>query len=56
METRDSEIKAYYERKTEEGKHRNLIINSIRLKLVNRVFAVVKRQTPYVIIYQQKFA
>lgn len=52
----DPEIKAYYERKTEEGKHRNLIINSIRCKLVNRVFAVVKRETPYVNIYQQKFA
>ena len=52
----DPEINAYYKRKTEEGKHRNLIINSIRCKLVNRIFAVVRRQTPYVNLYQQKFA
>ncbi|MFC2112889.1 transposase, partial [Bacteroidota bacterium] len=52
----DPEIKAYYERKIKEGKHHKLVINSIRCKLVNRVFAVVKRQTPYVNIYQQKFA
>lgn len=52
----DPEIKAYYERKIKEGKHHKLIINSIRCKLVNRVFAVVNRQTPYVNIYQQKFA
>jgi len=29
-------------------------MNAIGCKLVNRVFAVVKRQTPYVITYQQK--
>lgn len=52
----DPEIKAYYERKIKEGKHHKLVINSIRCKLVNRVFAVVNRQTPYVNIYQQKFA
>ena len=52
----DPEIKAYSERKIKEGKHHNLVINSIRCKLVNRVFAVVNRQTPYVNIYQQKFA
>jgi transposase len=52
----DPEIKAYYDRKIKEGKHHKLIINSIRCKLVNRVFAVVNRQTPYVNIYQQKFA
>jgi len=52
----DPEIKKYYERKVNEGKDHNLIINSIRCKLVNRVFAVVKRQTPYVTTYQQNFA
>jgi transposase len=52
----DPEIKKYYERKLAEGKDHNLIINSIRCKLVNRVFAVVKRQTPYVNIYQQNFS
>lgn len=51
----DAEIKAYYQRKKAEGKEHNLVINSIRCKLVNRVFAVIKRQTPYVNTYQQKF-
>ena len=52
----DPEIKKYYERKTKEGKHHNLVINAVKCKLVNRVFAVIKRQTPYVNIYQQKLA
>lgn len=52
----DPEIKAYYERKFKEGKEHKVIINSIRCKLVNRVFAVVKRQTPFVTTYQQNFA
>lgn len=53
--TWDPEIKTYYNRKLKEGKGHKLIINSISCKLVNRVFAVVKRQTPYVNIYQQNF-
>lgn len=52
----DPEIKAYYKRKKTEGKEHKLIINAISCKLVNRVFASVKRQTPYVTIYQQNFA
>lgn len=52
----DPEIKAYYKRKLEEGKDHKLIINAISCKLVNRVFATVKRQTPYIITYQQKIA
>lgn len=52
----DPEIKAYYKRKKTEGKEHKLIINAISCKLVNRVFATVKRQTPYVTIYQQNFA
>jgi transposase len=54
--TWDPEIKAYYNRKLNEGKEHKLIINSICCKLVNRVFAVVKRQTPFVNMYQQNFA
>ena len=52
----DPELRVYYDRKIQEGKSHNLVINSIKCKLVNRVFAVVKRQTPYVHIYQQNFA
>ena len=52
----DPELRVYYDIKIQEGKEHNLVINSIKCKLVNRVFAVVKRQTPYVNIYQQNFA
>jgi len=44
----DPELCEYYARKIDEGKEQNLAINSIRCKMVNRVFAVVKRQTPMV--------
>lgn len=52
----DPEIKAYYNRKISEGKDHKVVINAISCKLINRAFAVLKRQTPYVITYQQKIA
>lgn len=52
----DPEIKAYFKRRTEEGKDYKVIMNAISCKLVNRVFAVIKRQTPFVMTYQQKIA
>jgi len=54
--TWDPEMKTYYKNKEAEGKEHKLIINSIRCKLVNRVFATIKRQTPYVKIYQHNFS
>ncbi len=51
----DPELKTYYKRKIAEGKDHKLVINSISCKLVNRVFAVIKRQTPYVSTYKQNF-
>lgn len=44
----DPEIKMYYEKKLEEGKSKMLILNNIRNKIIARVFAVIKRGTPYV--------
>ena len=44
----DHELKAYYNRKMKEGKHRMVVINSVACKMVSRVFAVVKRNAPYV--------
>jgi transposase len=44
----DPQLKAYYKRKLEEGKHKNVVKNNIACKLVSRVFACVKRQSPYV--------
>jgi transposase len=52
----DPELRNYYARKKAEGKDHQLIMNSICNKLVTRVFAVVKRQTPYSSIYAQNFA
>ena len=43
----DQEMKAYYERRVKEGKSKRSTINIVRAKLVARMFAVIKRQTPY---------
>lgn len=51
----DPKLKAYYKRKIEEGKDHKLVMNSISCKLVSRMFAVVKRQTPYTIMYEHNF-
>jgi len=44
----DPELKKYYKRKKDEGKEHGVILNAIKFKLILRVFAVVKRGTPYV--------
>ena len=46
--THDPQIKAYYERKRSQGKSYGCIMNAIKFKLICRMFAVVKRNTPYV--------
>ena len=48
----DPEMALYYERKTKEGKNGMLVMNAIRNKLVARIFATVKRGTPYVPLMQ----
>ena len=42
------EYKTYFDRRTVEGKNKMSTLNIIRNKLLFRIFAVVKRQTPYV--------
>jgi transposase len=49
---KDSQLKAYYERKLSEGKNKMLIINNLRNKLIQRIFATIKRKTPYVLTMQ----
>ena len=44
----DPELKEYWLRKKAEGKHAGTILNAIKFKIVLRMFAVVKRGTPYV--------
>jgi len=41
------DLKTYYERKVAEGKNKMCVINAIRNKLLHRVFAVLKRKSPY---------
>ena len=48
------EYKQYYQRRQKEGKNNMSTLNIIRNKLLARIFAVVKRQSPYVDLY--KFA
>ena len=43
----DPEIRAFYEKRTALGKPKMSTINIVRFKVVGRMFAVVKRQTPY---------
>lgn len=42
------EMKKYYEKRLSEGKTKMGTINIIRNKLLSRIFAVVKRESPYV--------
>ena len=44
----DFELKNYYNRKIKEGKHRMVVINAVACKIVYRIFAVLKREEPYV--------
>lgn len=44
----DKELKLYYERKRKEGKEYGTVINAVKNKLLSRIFAVVKRGTPWV--------
>lgn len=41
------EIKAYYRRKIAEGKPSRVVVNNVRNKLIQRVFAVVREGVPY---------
>jgi len=44
----NQEMKLYYNKKIEQGKNKMSVINSVRNKIIARVFAVVERGTPYV--------
>ena len=48
----DPELRLYYQRKAQEGKEHGIIMNAIKFKLITRVFAVVKRGTPFVTMRQ----
>jgi transposase len=44
----DKELKSYYQRRTKIGKSKRSTMNVVRNKLIHRMFAVIKRQTPYI--------
>lgn len=44
----DAELRLYYQKRVTEGKPKMVALNIIRNKIVSRVFATVKRRTPYV--------
>lgn len=52
--TYDNEIEEYYQRKRDEGKVFGVVLNAVKFKLVERMFAVVRRGTPFVDIYKYK--
>lgn len=50
----DKELRAYYERRLSEGKNKFVVQNAIRNKFLHRIFAVIKRGTPYVELGQHR--
>ena len=48
----DAEMRLYYQRKVDQGKNKMSVLNAVRNKLLQRIFAVVKRETPYVKLAQ----
>jgi len=50
----DAQLKDYFLRKQDEGKNRMLVLNNVRCKIISRIFAVIKRDSPFVDTY--KFA
>lgn len=48
----DPELKAYYQKRIKSGKSKMSTLNIVRNKIVNRIFAVITRGTPYVPLYQ----
>ena len=50
----DRQMRTYRERKEAEGKVFGVMLNAVKFKLLTRMFAVVKRGTPYVDVCQYK--
>lgn len=44
----DKQLKAYYEKKTAEGKAYGVILNAVKYKIVLRMFSVINRREEYV--------
>lgn len=44
----DPQLSLYFRKKTKEGKEYGVVANAIKNKLIQRAFAVIQRQSPYV--------
>ena len=44
----DPELRLYYQRKIDQGKSYGTVINAVKFKLIQRMFAVVNRGTPFI--------
>ena len=49
----DKELREYYLKRTQNGKPKMSTINVVRNKILYRMFAVIKRQTPFIENYLQ---
>jgi transposase len=43
----NAELRSFYERKVAEGKNKMLVLNAIRNKILHRLMAVIRRDTPF---------
>jgi transposase len=48
----DPQLKEYYKKKKNEGKNSMLVLNNIRCKIIDKVFSVIKRESPYIYTYK----
>jgi transposase len=48
----DNELRLFYQKRVDTGNNKKSTINIIRNKLLTRMFAVIKRNTPYVDIFK----
>lgn len=44
----NNDLMVYYRRKVDEGKNKMSVLNAVRNKIIHRVYAVIRSQTPYV--------
>ncbi|MBS3783561.1 MAG: transposase [Anaerolineae bacterium] len=45
----DPELKAYYHKKKQEGKHHNTVVGALCRKLLARIYVVLQEERPYVV-------
>ena len=43
----NNDLKEYYVRKVADGKNKMAVLNAVRNKIIHRIFAVVRNQSPY---------